>query len=62
MKAIQRWRLPLPRLRMSSRPAIELELSRASRKRAWENLAGIRWVLQELTDEFQFPRGDPFKS
>jgi hypothetical protein len=25
---------------------IELELSRASRKRAWENLAEIRWVLK----------------
>jgi hypothetical protein len=25
---------------------IELELSRASRKRAWENLAEIRWVIK----------------
>jgi hypothetical protein len=26
---------------------IELELSRASRKRAWENLAEIRWVIKD---------------
>jgi hypothetical protein len=26
---------------------IELELSRASRKRAWENLQEIRWVLKD---------------
>jgi hypothetical protein len=28
---------------------IELELSRASRKRAWENLAEIRWVIKDTT-------------
>ena len=27
----------------------ELEASRASRKRAWENLQEIRWVLKEAT-------------
>ena len=27
----------------------ELEASRASRKRAWENLAEIRWVLKDTT-------------
>jgi hypothetical protein len=27
----------------------ELEASRASRKRAWENLQEIRWVLKETT-------------
>src|ERR1700680_1100824 len=27
----------------------ELEASRASRKRAWENLAEIRWVIKDTT-------------
>src|SRR3984893_7627917 len=27
----------------------ELEASRASRKRAWENLAELRWVLKDTT-------------
>jgi hypothetical protein len=27
----------------------ELEASRASRKRAWENLQEIRWVLKDAT-------------
>jgi hypothetical protein len=27
----------------------ELEASRASRKRAWENLQEIRWVLKDVT-------------
>jgi hypothetical protein len=26
---------------------VELEASRASRKRAWENLAEMRWVLKD---------------